>query len=124
MKPTLSRILAVDDDQAFVELVRNFFASYGIDVVGAQTGREAVERMKAHPFAVVLLDYRLPLMDGHDVIALLQKINPLARFIVVSGVIEEDVEEKFKGLGYMSFFEKGKLHLQDLLQAVKTALHS
>jgi len=124
MKPVIHRILAIDDDKSFLDMVKNFFASYGIEVACAHQSQDGLELMRTGKFPVVILDYKMPLLNGDDLIALLQSINPHAKFIVVSGILEEDVEGKFRGLGYYAFFEKGKMQLSDLIESVKSALHS
>ncbi len=58
------RLLVVDDHPANRELVRLFLAAVGADVVEAGDGQEAVELAARQPFDVILMDLRMPRLDG------------------------------------------------------------
>jgi len=60
------RILAVDDDDDFLELLRFHFEQAGIDVVTCNSGKGALELLESHRFDVVLLDLVMPVMDGRS----------------------------------------------------------
>lgn len=124
MKFEKRRILIVDDDKGFLDLVRNYFVSHQYDVVCADGPSKAVQSMQEGRFKVVVLDYQMPKVNGDELIAILQKINPTARFIVVTGLLSGLVEERFKGLGYFAFLEKGQLGLKTLEEAVLRAFGS
>ena len=57
-------ILVVDDDPAIREAVRDVLEAAGLRVATAQDGAEALERVLAEPPSLVLLDMRMPVMDG------------------------------------------------------------
>jgi two-component system, chemotaxis family, chemotaxis protein CheY len=58
------RTLVVDDDQDIAELVRLALTDEGYEVVIASNGSAAIEAMQAAPFDLILLDMRMPVMDG------------------------------------------------------------
>lgn len=115
-------ILIVDDELPFLELVKNYFTPRGVRVVTADTSITALNAMRKERFRLVLLDYAMPQIRGDDLMGMLQTINPSARFIIVSGVDTKDVEQEFKGLGYVAFFQKGTISLKDLENAVNESL--
>lgn len=121
MKFQKRKILVVDDDKAFLDLIQGYFSSHEYDVICAADTSKALSSMREGRYKVVLLDYQMPLVNGDDLIAMLQQINPSVRVIVLSGMIAEEVEEKFKGLGYYAYFEKGQLPLKQLEEAVLKA---
>jgi len=112
------KILVVDDDPAFVDLIRSYFVSHQYDVVCADGVDQAIKGMREGRMKVVILDYSMPKVNGDSLIAMLQQLNPTARFIVVTGLLSGDIEDKFKGLGYYAYFEKGRLPLKQLEEAV------
>ena len=63
----MMHVLVVDDDPAIRELVQQTLTDEGYHVVGAANGREALVQIAAAPPAVVLLDMRMPVLDGWGV---------------------------------------------------------
>ena len=61
-------VLLVDDDRAFRKLIRAYLQEEGIGVLESGSGEEAVELAREHRPALVLLDVRLPGIDGFDVL--------------------------------------------------------
>lgn len=60
-------ILVVDDDPASVEALCELLKSAGHDVVWAENGREALERLREdRQFCVILLDVMMPVMNGYE----------------------------------------------------------
>jgi len=62
-----SRILVVEDDASIREVTAIGLTSAGFGVVTAPDGVEALERFRAEPFDLVLLDVMLPRLDGYEV---------------------------------------------------------
>ena len=117
------KILVVDDEPGFIQLVGEYLTSMGYDVSTAANPKEAVVLFKKHRPRVVLLDFNMPFLTGEKFLPVLQTIEPTVRAIVISGCVEEEVEEKFRGLGYFAFFEKGSLSLEKLKNKVDEALN-
>jgi len=115
------KIMVVDDDQSFLEMLKDYFLSHQYEVSCANSASKAIVSMREKRHKVVILDYQMPEVKGDDLIAMLQKINPSARFIIVTGVLSEDVEQKFKGLGYFAYFEKAQLPFKKLENTVLSA---
>ena len=116
------RLLVIDDEPNFVELVSEYFRGAGYDVRSAITLADAVAAFKLLKPRVVMLDFNMPMITGEKFLPILQNLNPSVRIIVVSGCLEEDVESRFKGLGYYAFFEKGNLSLENVRQKVDEAI--
>ncbi len=60
-------VLVVDDERNIVQLARMYLASEGYSVEAAYDGVEALEKIKAHPPDLVVLDLMMPKMDGWEV---------------------------------------------------------
>src|SRR5262245_21035427 len=58
------RVLVVDDDTDIGEMVRLALTDEGYEVVFVQNGAEALDASQSGPFDVILLDMRMPVMDG------------------------------------------------------------
>ena len=119
---TKKKILVVDDEDGFLQLMRDYFKPLGYDIRGASNLEDAIVTFRQERPKVVLLDFNMPLITGEKFLPLLQSVEPMVRAIVVTGCLAEEVEEKFKGLGYYAFFRKGDLSLEKLRQSVDEAL--
>ena len=80
------RVLTVDDHAILREGIAALVASQPDMklVAEASTGREAIDAHKLHEPSVTLMDLALPDMNGIDVIAAIRKVNPRARFVVLT----------------------------------------
>ena len=119
-----SGLLVVDDDHGFLDLIQGIFQGSQFQLKCVADPPAAVEAMTEAVYKVVILDYRLPKFNGDHLISILQHINPTARFIILTGAGSDEVEEKFKGLGYYAFFEKGSLEIPKLRDTVQEAFSS
>lgn len=117
-----SKILVVDDEPGFAQLVMEYLKSVGYQVYFSQNLEDAINLFKKHHPRVVLLDFNMPIVTGEKFLPILQGIDPMVKIIVLTGCLEEEVEEKFKGLGYFSFFQKGSISLESLRAKVQEAL--
>ena len=116
------KIMVVDDEPAFLQLMVDYFSSQGFEVFPASNLEDTITVFRREKPKVILLDFNMPLATGEKLLPLLQSVDPMVRVIVVSGFIEEEVEEKFKGLGYFAFFKKGDLSLEVVKEKVEEAL--
>ena len=116
------KILIIDDEPSFVGLLTEYFKIAGYDVRAAHNLEDALQVFRAQKPRVVLLDFSMPMVTGDKFLPILMSLNPSLRVIVVTGCLEEEVEAKFKGLGYFGFFQKGGLSLEKLKQKVDEAL--
>ena len=116
------KILIIDDDANFIGLLQDYFKSVGYEVRSAESAETAMRLFNKHRPQVVLLDFNMPMVSGDKFLPVLHGIDPMLKVIVISGCLQEEVEEKLQGLGYFSFFEKGTLSLQSLKEKVDEAL--
>ena len=58
------RVLLADDHPTNRKIVQLILSDPGVDLVAVENGAEAVERFKAEPFDMVLMDMQMPVMDG------------------------------------------------------------
>jgi len=89
-----TRVLVADDDQAIRQLVCTIVKREGLDVDCAADGAEAIEMLREHEYAVLLIDLMMPRVDGFGVIEHL-RTNPSSYKPVVL-VISAYADQKFK----------------------------
>jgi len=75
MEDRMKRILIVDDDSDIRLILRSALESYGYHCDEASNGLEALEKIEAEEFALILLDYSMPVMNGLEVIRRLSQAS-------------------------------------------------
>ncbi|MCP4725784.1 MAG: response regulator [bacterium] len=106
-----STILIVDDEESITLSIARFLELHQYTVDVANSGPEALEKIKSRNFAVVILDICMPEMDGYEV---LQEINKyygknnirLPATIIMTGFDVEDVLDKCKEAGAFTAIHK------------------
>jgi two-component system, response regulator, stage 0 sporulation protein F len=87
------KILIVDDEAGIRLLLEDLLESDGHEIQTAKDGKEALELLTIHTFDLLIIDYKLPIMDGVEVIQHLEKANKELSIIVMSGLVENINEE-------------------------------
>ncbi len=77
MPPPDARILLVEDDPSIREVTAIGLGAAGFEVVTAADGVEGLERFRAGPFDLVLLDIMLPRLDGYEVCRQIRKVSTI-----------------------------------------------
>jgi DNA-binding NtrC family response regulator len=85
MFKTPSRILLVDDEKDFVEMLTLRLQEIGEEVVQAYSGQESLEKLKETEIDVVILDIKMPGMDGIETLQEIKKRYPLVEVIMLTG---------------------------------------
>jgi len=106
MKSKPIRLLIVDDEEAYRNLLSERFSMVGCSVTLSATGEDALERMKAEPFDVGILDIRMPGMDGIDLFKKSREYQPLTEIIFLTGQATVDVAIEAMKLGAYDFLTK------------------
>jgi DNA-binding NtrC family response regulator len=94
MFKTQSHIMIVDDEKDFVEMLSLRLAETGESVVSAYSGSECLEKLERENIDVVILDVKMPGMDGIETLQEIKKHYPLVEVIMLTGhgTIETAVE--------------------------------
>jgi len=85
-----ARILLVEDEEALAESVRYSLEREGYSVTVARDGRRAIERFRAEPPDLVILDLMLPELSGLDVCRLLRQESTVPIIMVTAKDSESD----------------------------------
>ena len=83
-----SRILLVDDNAHGLSARRCLLEELGHRIVTASSGTEALEQLASHRFDLMVTDYKMPRMDGVELIARVRKQSPDIFVILVSGYVD------------------------------------
>ena len=91
MKPAQSanpNILLVDDNRDGLLVRRSLLEEVGYRVQIAISGEEGLKLFESSPFDVVVTDYRMPRMDGGELIRRIRQLKPHTRIILLSGFVD------------------------------------
>src|SRR6266542_2044673 len=115
-------VLLVDDERNIQVILSRALSMEGYAVEVAGGGREALEKIAALPVDVVVMDVRMPDLDGLSVMEKAREARPELSFVVMSGHGSlETVRSAFK-LGAFDYLEKPITEKEKLLVAVRNAL--
>jgi CheY-like chemotaxis protein len=79
LRPHNKVILCIDDDETVLECEKQFLETFGFTVLTAPSGGEGLELADEHSVDVVIVDYFMPEMNGHEVAVELRRLKPQAR---------------------------------------------
>ena len=99
-------VLVVDDDVAILELCARLLASRGDAVDMAMNGEEALRRTLENPYRVILLDLKLPGMDGMACMRRLKEQGCRAEIVLVTGYGTIPTAVEAMTVGALDFLEK------------------
>jgi len=115
------KILLVDDEAEFLDLLAARLRRRKMDVAGACSGEDALQSLAVRPADVVVLDLRMPGMGGVETLRRIGKDHPHVRVIVVTGYTDEVTAQEVIDLGAVDYLLK-PIALEDLLRRIRTAL--
>ena len=117
-----ANILIVDDEE--VVRLSHLRSLEGADcnTRAAEDGREALNVMEQHPFDVVLLDLRMPDLDGMDVLKTIKQRWPESEVVVITGYPSLETAKQAVRLGAFNYLAK-PLGPNDVLKAANDAVN-
>ena len=115
------KILVVDDEETVREMLVTYLETEGYDVGTADSGVTALQVIEEFKPQVVLLDIRMPDMDGLQCLRSIMKQNPDIAVVMMSGFVSEQIARKTLELGAFDYINKpiSLEHLMRILQLVK-----
>lgn len=102
----MSKMLIVDDEQGVLDELSEVFSEYGYSIDTATNGKDALARIAENPPEVMLLDIRMPGMDGLETLKRAMEIRPGLGVIMVSAVQEEHLAKQAMELGAFDYITK------------------
>ncbi|QTA82193.1 Two component system response regulator, sigma factor 54 interaction domain-containing [Desulfonema limicola] len=107
-------ILIVDDEKMQRDMLKGFLVKQGYEVTSAENGQNAMDLFLQQPFQLVILDHKMPDMNGDELFAKIKEINPLIHAIMITAYGSVDTAVEVMKMGADDFMEKPV----DLLQVL------
>jgi len=114
------RVLLVDDEIDFLETLVKRLKKRKLDVLAASSGREALKILNEEPVDVVVLDVRMPDMNGIETLKGIKKISPSVEVIMLTGHASLEVAIQGMELGAFDYLMK-PMDIDELLYKLQDA---
>lgn len=111
------KVLLVDDEEEFIELMSQRLETRGLKVVTVASGEEAIATVVDHSFDVAVVDLAMPGIDGIETLTQLKEVRPDIEVIMLTGqaTVKSGIEAMKHGA--LDFLEKPVI-INDLLEKI------
>jgi CheY-like chemotaxis protein len=116
-----TKILVVDDEIDFLEMISLRLKANDYNVVTAMNGNEALEKFKSEKPAAVLLDILMPGMDGIDVLKKIRQDDPKVPVFIITAFSNEErfkIANKFNASGFIVKTNDLQREIQNITSAI------
>jgi len=102
----MEKILIVDDDEGLIHFLRRFFAKEGYDVRDCGNGQAALDLIAGEPFDLILLDYKMPGLNGLDTLREVRRSQVKTPVIIMTAYGTTDTAIEAMKLGAYDYLPK------------------
>jgi two-component system, NtrC family, response regulator AtoC len=114
------KILIIDDEKEICSLLTEYFTEDGYTVEVAYDGEDGIAKVKTFEPDIIILDHRMPIMDGAAVISKVREFSSTP-IICVSAVTNKETIDECLKLGATEYMFK-PIDLEELDRAIESAL--
>ncbi|MCD6307959.1 MAG: response regulator [Candidatus Latescibacteria bacterium] len=115
------KIMVVDDEENIREVLESFLESEGYDVISAESGAGALSALEYDEPHIVLLDIRMPDIDGIQCLRRLKEVNEDIQVVMMSGFATLQMAQKSLEIGAFDYIRKplSFVHLKEVIQQIR-----
>jgi CheY-like chemotaxis protein len=81
-------LLCIDDNEDVLECEKSFLESFGYTVLTAASGGKGLELASMYPVDLVVVDFFMPQMNGHEVAIEMRRLRPQTPIILLTGAVD------------------------------------
>lgn len=100
------RVMIVDDNADLLETFKDILEFKGFEVATALSGPAAIGQARKQHFDAIILDLVMPGMSGADALVELKKLDPKAKFIIITAYVTSNQVAEVKKGGALRIFHK------------------
>ena len=100
------KILLIDDDEWIRDSLRIFFEAEGCHILAVETAEEGLTVIEDQIFDLIIVDYKLPGMDGIEFLKRIVHTQPAAIKILITAYRSENIVSEAKKIKVQGFIEK------------------
>lgn len=118
-----AKILLVDDEPDLVEIIQRRFKLYGWEVISSTNGKEGLEKVANEKPDLIVLDIKMPVMNGHDMLDCLRRDPNLKGIPVIMCTLSNRIEDITKATSLnISEYVTKPFNCTELAEKVKEVL--
>ena len=114
------RLLLVDDEVGYLEVLKKRLSRRGMDVVACENGRSAIKAARENVFDVAVVDLKMDDLDGLEVLKVLKKMDSSLAVIILTGHGSEEAAREGISGGAFDYLTK-PCDLGDLVNKIREA---
>lgn len=100
------KILVLDDEEKYAQMLKDLLADNGFEAETSTRPEEALRRLESENYALVVTDYKMPVMDGAEFLKAARRTNPDLPVIIISGLMNLPELLKVANMGVTLVLEK------------------
>ena len=116
----MTKVLVVDDDKEFCTSMTDILEAKGYDVESENSGQAAIAKVKEKSFDVILMDIKMPAMNGVEAFKKIKEISPRTAVIMVTAYSLEDLIKEALREGVFGVLRK-PLDIDKLIEQIELA---
>jgi DNA-binding NtrC family response regulator len=117
------KLLLVDDEKGFADIIAKRMSKRDIDVTTAYSGAEALQTIRKANFDVAVLDLKMEDMDGIEILKIFKKMDPDLAVIMLTGHGSEAAAKDGIKFGAFDYLTK-PCDLEELIKKIRKAVQS
>jgi DNA-binding response OmpR family regulator len=108
----MAKVLVIDDEPGIRDLLDTLLRRKGYQVIVAESGQKGLESFRREHPDVLVLDLKMPEMDGFTVLQQVRSLDPIIPVIILTGAGTAETEQRVRAMGVTEYVEKEfSLHL-------------
>ena len=115
------KILLVDDDLDFVQILEFDLKKHGYEILTAANGEDGLEKLKTHKPALIILDIKMPKMDGYTFVRRIKKDPETKHIPVIVLTSYEPMKDMFQLEGVQDYVVKS-VNMESLITSIEKNL--
>ncbi len=120
----MQSVLIIDDDKPTLEAMSDALESQGYFVVSKTSGKSALKELQERRFDIVLTDWKMPDMDGIEILKAVKNIDPYTQVILITAYGSIDNAVEAMKLGAVDYITKPVKNLAELRNKVRNAIEN
>jgi len=117
------KILVVDDEPEFLNLMENIILDLGYSVVTAINGLEAIEKLKSNqPISVIVSDQKMPKVEGNAFLQIAKEISPHSQRVMITAFRDPKIMEESVNSGEVFRFLHKPVKIESVEEIVKVGV--
>jgi len=102
----MTKILIIDDERPIRETLEMFLREKGYDVATSESGEAGLKLIRKNQPDIVILDLRLPGIDGIEVLRIVKQLSPRSMVIVITAYHDKEIYDQAESLGAFGYIVK------------------